>query len=423
MSATLSPSSWSSRARWAVPVIAVVGVVGAFAGPALLAGADANLPPLSVEQLVAKVAAAEPGPMSGTVVYTAHLGLPEMPLTKLAGASPINLLSGSSTLRVWTDGQARSRVSLLGQTSEYSVVHDNAQAWTYSSTDNAVTHWTLDPADAASLAALGKQADAGTLPGVADLPTPTAAASEALTLAQESSTITLDAETTVAGRGAYQLVVTPKTTETLISRIVVAVDAKTFTPLRVQVWSTQDTTAPALELGFTDVTFATPADSVLAFSAPPGATVTEKVVNLPDKALTAEALAQADKATPEPTETAAAVPDGVTVHGSGWGTVLEVSGMNATGMLADPAKAAAGLGAASADASAGAGLAGDFLSTGSGDSSAMSGLDVGSLYQQLTTPVAGGRLLSSALVSVLLMDDGRVLVGAVPASTLQALAG
>ena len=97
--------------------------------------------------------------------------------------------------------------------------------------------------------------------------------------------------------------------------------------------------------------------------------------------------------------------------------------MNATGMLADPAKAAAGLGAASADASAGAGLAGDFLSTGSGDSSAMSGLDVGSLYQQLTTPVAGGRLLSSALVSVLLMDDGRVLVGAVPASTLQALAG
>jgi len=424
MSATLSPSSWSSRARWAVPVIAVVGVVGAFAGPALLAGAAADLPPLSVEQLVAKVAAAEPGPMSGTVVYTAHLGLPEMPLTKLAGASPINLLSGSSTLRVWTDGQARSRVSLLGQTSEYSVVHDDTQAWTYSSTDNAVTHWTLDPADAARLAALGKQADAGTLPGTADLPTPSAAASSALSLAQESSTITLDAETTVAGRGAYQLVVSPKATETLIARIVVAVDAKTYTPLRVQIWSTQDTKAPALEIGFTDVTFATPTDAVLAFSAPPGATVTEKVVNLPDKALTPEALTPSATPTPTPTESAPALPDGVTVHGSGWGTVLEVSGLNAAGKLADPSKAAAALGAASADASAGAGLAGDLLSSsGSGAGSPMSGLDVGSLYQQLTTPVAGGRLLSSALVSVLLMDDGRVLVGAVPASTLQALAG
>ena len=422
MSATLSPSSWSSRARWAVPVIAVVGVVGAFAGPALLAGAAADLPPLSVEQLVAKVADAKPGPISGTVVYTAHLGLPDLALTKLAGASPINLLSGSSTLRVWTDGQARSRVSLLGQASEYSVVTDATQAWTYSSTDNAVNHWTLDPADAARLADLGKQADAGTLPGAASLPTPTAAASAALTQAQQTSTITLDAETTVAGRGAYQLVLTPLATDTLVARVVVAVDAETFTPLRVQTWSTQDTKAPAVEIGFTDVSFATPSDAVLAFSAPPGATVTEKVVNLPDKALTPEALTPSDKPTPAPTKTSA-LPDGVTVHGTGWGTVLEVSGLNAAGKLADPGQAASKLGAAGVDPSAAAGLAGKLLSQGSGSASSTSGLDLGGLFQQLTTPVNGGRLLSSALVSVLMLDDGRVLIGAVPASTLQALAG
>ena len=49
-------------------------------------------------------------------------------------------------------------------------------------------------------------------------------------------------------------------------------------------------------------------------------------------------------------------------------------------------------------------------------------LDAAALYQQLTTEVDGGRLLSSTLLSVLVTDDGRVLVGAVPAQTLRDLA-
>ena len=44
-------------------------------------------------------------------------------------------------MRVWTDGDERSRVALLGDTSEYSVVQDGAEAWTYSSTDDAVVHY------------------------------------------------------------------------------------------------------------------------------------------------------------------------------------------------------------------------------------------------------------------------------------------
>ena len=49
-------------------------------------------------------------------------------------------------------------------------------------------------------------------------------------------------------------------------------------------------------------------------------------------------------------------------------------------------------------------------------------LDTSALYGQLTTAVPEGRLLTSALLSVLVTNDGRVLVGAVPAETLQALA-
>ena len=36
------------------------------------------------------------------------------------------------------------------------------------------------------------------------------------------------------------------------------------------------------------------------------------------------------------------------------------------------------------------------------------------MLQQATVPVRGGRLLSTALVNVLVLDDGRVFAGSVP---------
>ena len=107
---TLAP-----RARWAVPVVAAVAVGLAFAAPPLFASADdAGLPTISPEELAAQVAGAEPSPLSGTVVYTARLGLPELPFGDVGGANPVALLGGSSTMRVWSDGGERSRVALLG---------------------------------------------------------------------------------------------------------------------------------------------------------------------------------------------------------------------------------------------------------------------------------------------------------------------
>jgi hypothetical protein len=44
------------------------------------------------------------------------------------------------------------------------------------------------------------------------------------------------------------------------------------------------------------------------------------------------------------------------------------------------------------------------------------------LFAQLTQPVDGGRALRSAVVSVLVTADGRVLAGSVPVSALQAAA-
>ncbi|MBO3095903.1 LolA family protein [Cellulomonas dongxiuzhuiae] len=414
----VSPARSRTRTAWAVPAVAVVAVAAAFAAPPLLASADtAGLPPVTAEELVTRVLEAEPQALSGTVVHTARLGLPDLSMTQVTGADPISLLGGSTTLRAWTDGEQRSRVSLLGTASEYSVVADGTQAWTYSSSDDEVVHYALSPQDAARAQEL-----AATATPPADLPTPEQLGRDALERAQQDATVGVDAATTVAGRDAYQVVVTPRSTTTLVGRIVVAVDAETWTPLRVQVWSSDDAATPALELGFTDVTFAAPDAAVLTFSAPPGASVREVVVPLPDDATLAK-TAPTDLPTDLPTDPAdAPLPEGVAVTGTGWDTIVELTDVDVAALVAGDPAAVSGM----------SGLDKEFGSQGAqelyeefapeGDGPPVD-LDTAALYEQLTAPVEGGRALSSTLLSVLVLDDGRVLVGAVPVDALRAAAG
>jgi len=397
------------RSPWAVPAVVTAAVAGAFFAQPLLASAvDGELPAVTPEQLLTQVLESEPVPMSGTVVHTARLGLPELPINETSGADPLSLLGGSSTLRLWTDGADRSRVALLGMASEYSVVTDGAEAWTYSSSDDEVVHYALSAADQARLDALRAAGGDGALPGTRDLPTPDEAARSVLAKADESSTVTLGDQVTVAGRDAYQLVVTPDTGGTLVDRVVVAIDGKTMVPLRVQAWSTQDEAAPALEIGFTDISFATPADSVLAFAAPAGAAVREVLVPLP----TASDLLAGDGTTPP-----ADAKDHVTVSGTGWETVVEGK-FDVAALVAGDPSALAGVTPEKIIGSDGAqDLVKEFVPDHDGFS-----LDSLALYEQLTTEVPEGRLLSSTLLSILVTDDGRVLVGAVPAETLRAMA-
>ena len=421
-----TPSSrrWSPRSRWAVPAAAVIVVVGAFVTPPLIASAgDDGLPDVTPEQLLASVVAAEPSPLSGTVVYTARLGLPDLPFGEVGGADPIALLGGSSTMRVWSDGGDSSRIALLGAMSEYSVVRDGAEAWTYSSADDEVVHYALSPQDQARYDDLAAELEAGPSPEVAgDLPTPQEAARAALEHADETSIVSIDGQTTVAGRGAYLLVVTPRSTGTLVARIVVAVDAETSAPLRVQVWSTLDTATPALEVGFTDVAFAAPDPAVLEFSAPAGATVRDVVVPLPPES---ELPDEQDMAALEDLKGAPATPpEGVTVTGTGWETVVELSGLDMMSLIAgDPAALATVPGGEPAFGSESAqGLIEEFRGDDDGSGSHSMDLDTVALYAQLTTRVPEGSLLSSSLLSILVTDDGRVLIGAVPAETLRAMA-
>jgi outer membrane lipoprotein-sorting protein len=393
--------------RWFVPATVATLVAGGVAVSSASAGGAPTVPDRTPAQVLASVATSTVTAFSGTVTTRANLGLPSLPASIGGGqdghgdgtggtgaddprAVALRLLTGSTTLRVWLDGPQRQRVQLLDDFAEVAFVHDGRDVWTFDTNRNAGTHVVLP--DEAALEALASarsahadQSGSGPLAAA----TPDALAREVIARLDPTTAVTLDAPQTVAGRAAYTLVVSPRTDATLVERAVLAVDAANGMPLRVQVYA-RGTADPVLESGFSEVDFARPDAGRFAFTPPAGADITTRTVPVPDgKASDGKAPdgKAPDAKTTKGSPGHAGPGAGTRVIGSGWSAVVE------TGPAADSAAAGA---------------------------SAM--LDQ-PLVEQLTTRVDGGRALRTALFSVLLTDDGRLLVGAVPVEALVSAAG
>jgi outer membrane lipoprotein-sorting protein len=355
-------------ARWAVPA----GVVAALAGSVVLvpvvAGADPSLPERSAAELLAEVSEAQAQPFSGTVVETADLGFPALPSS---GDSPTlsDLVTGSNTARIWYASPDKARVALLGTLAETDVIRNGNDVWVWTSDKNTAQHFVL-PSD---------DADEPAEAPAPNVVTPSEAAEQALEAVDPTTRVTVDGTSEVAGRPVYELVLAPRDERSLIGQVRLAVDADTSMPLCVQVYAA-GATEPAFETGFTSVSFSTPDDSVFAFAPPPGAEVEENEL--------------AEKTSPRRD----VVPDDVrdedqpTIIGEGWTSVAVLEGVDVADMTA-----------------------GSDQRNGAAQT----------LLQALT-PVSGaygsGRLLTTDLVSALLLDDGRLLVGAVPPSVLEEVA-
>ena len=307
----------------------------------------------SAADLLASLAGSGQTPLQGTVVQTARLGLPELPGGS-SGTTPLAMLTGSHTLRVWSDGPERVRLALLGELAEYDVVRDGRDAWTYSSEQDEAVHYVL-PAGAGAHT-----------PPVAP-PTPQDAAEQVLAAVEPRTAVRVDDTAEVAGRDAYQLVLEPRDRGSLVGSVRLAVDAETSVPLRVQVWSVRDAVEPAVEVGFTEVSFDRPDASVFDFAAPADADVREVVV--PQHSGPGRE-APARRSGERPGE----------VTGTGWARVVELPGVEAAAL----------------------------------EQSGQAGL-----LDSLTTRVPEGRLVTTALLDALIADDGRLLVGAVPGETLR----
>ncbi|MFI8510405.1 outer membrane lipoprotein carrier protein LolA [Streptomyces sp. NPDC085460] len=266
--------------RYVVPV-AVAGIAAATIGlvPALAASGDPDLPELTAQQLIEKIAASDTQTLSGTFKVSTDLGLPAFDglLGGIAGgaaegegsADPAEqltkLVSGTHTLKIAADGPERQKLTLLDGKEQYSLVHNGDEVWAYDSRSNEVFH--------------EKGVDAGPEEGgpahEKELPAgPKALADEVLKAAGDTTSITVGGTANVAGRDAYRLVIEPKQQGSTVDAITIAVDAATGTPLKFTLDSTSGG-KPVLDAGFTKVDFGKPAASEFDFTVPKGAKVTE----------------------------------------------------------------------------------------------------------------------------------------------------
>ena len=250
------------RARWAVPagIVAVAG--GLLAGSMVAAAAAApSLPPRTAAQLLAEVAGTTPPPLAGTVVETASLGLPALP-SVVGTISLPSMLAGSHTINVWY-----------------------ADPVPLPARDTAEHERERRDTERAQPVAVGKLGQPGDPPGAPggreDVPglslplTPQQAAGQALTKAAGTTTLSVDSNVTVAGEAAYQLVLVPKSPGSLIGQVRIAFDARQHVPLRVQVFA-RGAASPAFQIGFTSISFGTPAAANFAFRPPAGAAVVQE---------------------------------------------------------------------------------------------------------------------------------------------------
>lgn len=364
-----------------MPAVVVPAVIaGAAAVGSLPASAVDPLPGKSPEQVLALAAGHTTHSLSGTVEQTSELGLPELPET---GPSPaaselswLELLSAPHTARVYTDGPTKARVQVLDRMAERDLVWNGQELWLYNSRNNTVAHATV-PADWSLMDKPMNNPRADR-----PVPTPDEIAGKILATLDPSTDLSVRPDVQVAGRAAYNLILTPRSQQTLVGSVAIAVDGETGLPLSVEVHA-RSQAEPAFSVAYTSLTLGSPDPALFEFTPPPGATVEELQPAPPSAAH--------KHIPPPPTLPDATSPEGVppaperpAVTGSGWETIVEIPASAGTSqadaVLAEP------------------------------------------LLEQAVVRVDGGRLLSTSLVNVLFTDDGRMFAGALPVEMLQAAA-
>ncbi|MFH8514775.1 outer membrane lipoprotein carrier protein LolA [Streptomyces gelaticus] len=385
-------------ARYIVPV-AVAGVAAATIGlvPALASSGDPDLPKISAQELIEKIAASDTEQLSGTVKISTDFGIPS--LGGLAesfapggtggksgsSADPqermTELASGTHTLRVAADGPDKQRLSILDNASEYSLIRNGDQVWAYDSKSDQAYHATEDRAGKDA----GKKSAHQVPEGVPT--TPKALAEQVLKAAGPTTSVTVDGTAQVAERDAYQLVVKPKQSGSTIGSVTVAVDAKNGVPLKFTLLPAAGGKA-VVDAGFTKVDFSKPDASSFTFTPPKGTEVTEaddaKAQHKADKGLDglipgAEQLGSGDQGAKD-----------TKVIGEGWNAIAEITTPGGTGL---PPKA-------------------------SGDVPAEAQQFLDALGDKVSGKFGAGTVFKTRLINALMTDDGKVYVGAVTKDAL-----
>jgi outer membrane lipoprotein-sorting protein len=365
-------------------VAVTAAAVAALQIPAAQASPD--LPGRTPAQLLASISNdAKVPPMTGTVVETASLGLPQLPQTGNP-TSLASLLTGSHTVKVYYQDSSHFRLAIPQPGSESDVVANGSKLWLWQSSSNSATEF---------LPAADKGKVTHSKPKLPQAPlTPQQAANQVLAAVGKTTLVSVQANVMVAGEPSYQLVLAPKDHRSLVGRVVIAVDGKYGVPLRVQLFA-KGASSPAFQVGYTALQWVAPASANFSFTPPKGASV--DVVN------PAQEQAKSGAAKPDTS--------GFGTFGKSW---LTVAALPQKDLMQGFGTGAAGSGKQQDIASAN--------NKGVGISSQ----ELLNALLGAAKPVSGswgsGTLVTTGLVSIL-MTGGEVYIGAVQPSVLYAAVG
>ena len=392
-----------NRRRWIPAVLAPVIVAGSILGFSVQANAAIDLPNKSASQILQMMNTNPNIAFSGRIVKKANMGLPPMNIVpdisqsmidEMAKKMPkemsdflpkasaqgelalaLEFFAGTHNANIYVDGINKARLQVLDLLSERDYIRNGSDLWAYDAGKSLAQHSVINEKEM-------KQADAqarlllslyGTkLPF--DYTSPAAVADYIVKEAGKYSTIITASDIKIADRGAYQITITPKNNQSLVASATVAIDAETGLPLAARVMAVGQST-PAFEVAFETIKFATPAASNFNFTPPAGSRVVELAA--PTKEDVLRELAKAP-ALPTESDAKAKLEE---LAAQGWGTVAQIPASMVPAQLR-------------------------LLQANN------------SLYKELTKPVAGGRVFTSALLNIYFADNGDVYAGSVTVARL-----
>jgi outer membrane lipoprotein-sorting protein len=383
--------------RWIPAVLAPALIATTAIGLSVSANATVDLPDKSASQILQLVNTNPDIAFSGKVVKKAQLGLPPMnimpdisqsmideaaknmpeemmdflPQASAQGsiALALEFAAGTHRANIYVDGVDKARVQVLDMLSERNFIRNGSDLWFYDASKQVVKHSVISASDedeAKNQALALWNANSTKLPF--DVTSPAAVADYFLAQAGKDTVFTVGSDAKVAGRGVYQLNMSPKSSGSLVESIALSIDAATGLPLAVSVKAVSES-APAFEIAFESISFEKPDAANFNFVVPAGAKV-EKVA-LPSKQ---DLEKNSGKALTEEDEKLASA-ELERLMAQGWAAVVEIP--------ADKVPAE------------------------------ISVLKANKLYTELTKSVAGGRIFTTALMNIFFADDGRIFAGSV----------
>lgn len=390
--------------RW-LPAVVTPGLIAAVALNPLQANA-VDLPDMTPEELMVMMQNAQPVEFSGTVLKTSNLGLPALELSSMLSESEIEqmrektpeefadfvpevlesnvmteameLIAGEHRVRIYA-GETGMRAQILDPMAQRDFIASGNTVWVYDSREQTAMYAEIDQAAAeAKKNEAMVEIDAYAAEIGLDLTNPQAVAEYAMAQVGDNAEITVGTDHYVAGRTAYQIIVTPNSDVSLIASIVISVDSEFGMPLAVTVNSTVQA-EPAMEIGYESISFADQDESLFSFTPPAGTTVTnlnelEAQQKDMEMFMSEEEMAGLEAKAAEQPKTE--------VIGSGWDMVVHMPASDSGEF--------------------------DMLSEG--------------LFAELMTAVDGGRVLTTPVMNVLITGSGDVYAGAVTVEHLLAVA-